>query len=232
MKKILIFFTAIFPMALRADEAVDDIMKRYNASLGKAQTYCNGLTAKIDSVKTMAGIGIGAGAVGTIGGGVATVTGVMKAQNDKQIVDKAGEAEGGKLNEALYNKWKANNKAQKWTLEELRDIAFTMLAKLNEKSQQLGNIRTAGGFVAGVGGAAGATTSFIGIKTLDDLIVEMNACDSYVKEIDKQATELRMTAPDDPTLSKMNEIVKNCKGMSSKNIADVKNNMKMAGIIA
>lgn len=245
MKKVMLIIWAIFAVPAYADDdaVINEIKSRYNASHEKAKGLCAELTEQIDKIKIMAGIGIGVGAVGTIGGGAATVAGIMKAQSDDKITKLEDEIIKYKYSEADIGKMSRQevldmlNKFEDYLreIEDKRTEAENKKKDLDKAiidSQILGNVRTAGGFVAGAGGAVGAATSFVGLKTLDDLIIEMNACDSYVKEIDKQATELRMTAPDDPTLSKMNEIVKNCKGMSSKNIADVKNNMKMAGIIA
>lgn len=98
-------------------------------------------------------------------------------------------------------------------------------------SGTLGGFRTAGAITAGVGGAVG-TAAFGGLKTLDSLVVEMNACDSYVQEISKQAAELRIAAPDNSVIAVMDDITKSCKGMSSKNIAAIKGNMLAAGIIS
>ncbi|MDR1071749.1 MAG: hypothetical protein LBL21_03860 [Rickettsiales bacterium] len=115
---------------------------------------------------------------------------------------------------------------------QAQGINNAIIDAAKNKSNTLGNVRTAGAFVSGAGGVVGAATSFAGLKTLDDLIANMNACDLYVREIDRQAAELRLAAPDDASPSKMQLIADSCKGMNSKNIADVKDKMKAAGILS
>jgi hypothetical protein len=232
----------LFPIGLHADAATDEILARYSASLGKAKAYCSGLPDKINSVKTAAGISIAGGAVGTLGGGAAVATGVMKYKTDDKIKDMVDPAEiKSRAGELLAKiKTATDQEAAETVLlaKRIKDDKdkFPQMEKdlqdAKDRSAALGNVRTAGAFVSGAGGAVGAATSFAGLKTLDGLIVDMNACDSYVREIDRQAAELRFAAPDDPSLAKMNAIADSCKGMSSKNIADVKGKMKAAGIIS
>ena len=244
MKKILISFIAILILAAaRADEAADDIMARYNASLGKAKAYCVGLNEQINAVKPMAGISTSASTLTTIAGGTAAVAGVMKSANDKKIDGLASpEAKMARAKEL-------EAKVDAGTIEKEEAAELVQLAGYLKNKEQmtgelraidaakgtsnsLGNLRTLGGFTSGAGGITSAATSLSGVALIDKLIEDMNACDSYVQEIEKQMTELRFAEPDNPALAKMSGIVDNCKGMSSKNISDIKGAMKAAGVIS
>jgi len=233
---------AAIPFSVHADEAADEIIGRYNTSLDKAKLFCPGLSEKIDFVKTMAGIGIGTGVGGTVAGGVATGAGFWKLHNDDVVgatkmmtkmeetrakidanVNSTSNAEDDEFIKNALGL--ANNKSK--LPKPAKD-----LKKAEELSRGLGYVRTGGAFVAGATGLGGAISAKFGTDTLDKLIADMNACDSYVREIEKQKDELTFTAPDNPTLAQMNKIVNSCKGMNSKNIAEVKNNLKTAGIIS
>jgi len=194
----------------------------------------------------MAGIGIASGVLGTVGGGAAAVTGFMKYGKDDKISgvsnpnDKLARLRrlvGGSVDElvAAANELRElivyfNNDNKDRIAKDLAELAN--IDKVKKESQTLGNVRTIGAGVAGATGAVGAVTSFAGTATLDKLIEDMNACDSYVREIESQKTELAFAAPDDATISQMNKIIESCKGMSSKNIADIKSKLKAAGIIS
>ena len=233
-KMITIILTIFFVSPTLADDAiVNEIKGRYSTSLGKAKGFCSGLAGKLDSVKVMAGIGIASGAVGTIAGGAALTTGIMKSAEDlaaksrknaealkelMAIAKKPNRTEGDVM--AAFKILEGMNKSEQQS------------STVNARSQLLGNIRTGTAFAAGGTGAIGAITSFAGVGTLDKLIEDMNACDSYVREIESQKNELTFAAPNDSTITQMNKIVESCKGMSSKNIADVKSKLKAAGIIS
>jgi hypothetical protein len=232
------------PNVARADAAVDEIIGRYNVSLGKARTFCTALPEQINKVKLMAGISVGAGALGTIGGGTAVVTGVIKWTNDKKIDETVDPAKIRARAEELQ----AKSNAKTITPQESQELVvltkhiqdnkgkFPQVEKdlkaAKNSSITMGNVRTIGAAVSAVGGGVGAATSFGGLKTLDDLIANMNACDSYVQEINRQKMELTFAAPDDPTIARMDAIIKNCDGMSSKNIASVKSKLKISGIFS
>jgi hypothetical protein len=246
MKILLIFLAIMFPMTVRADAVADEIIGRYNISLGRARNFCTGLGEKIDSVKIMAGIGIASGAVGTIGGAGAAIVGFMKDDKDEKIkgMENPDKTEARMKELLAKEKDKTIKSTSDEAVELVKLIKYVLdnkakfpkmekdLADAKKDSKNFGNLRTGGAFAAGGTGAVGAITSFAGIGTLDKLIEDMNACDSYVREIEKQKDELTFAAPNDATLSQMNKLVESCKGMSSKNIADVKSKLKAAGIIS
>ena len=66
--------------------AVKEILDRFYISRQNAVASCANLPEKIDSVKLMAGISTGAGAVGAIGGTAGAVAGVMKKQTRADMI--------------------------------------------------------------------------------------------------------------------------------------------------
>ena len=213
MKKIVLILTFIlFAAPAAADADVAEIIERYNISLGDARAYCSGLSEQINSIKALAGIGVGAGAVGTIAGTTALVTGIMKYNEDQRIL-----------------------KISNMSFQELRQFLTeheTEYRKLIARSQTLGHIRTAGAFVAGASGAVGAVTAFSGAGNIDDLVENMNACNSNVQDIEKQMIELRFMDPDHSAIAQMSRIVENCRGMDFRNIENVKGRLRTAGVLS
>lgn len=106
------------------------------------------------------------------------------------------------------------------------------LAGLREQSKVMGNVRTGTNFGAGVVQGGAVAVNLIGVAQIDEIVTNMNACDTYIREIEQQRNELLFAAPDDPDIARMGNIFESCKGMSSKNIADVKAKLRTAGIIS
>ncbi|MDR1027472.1 MAG: hypothetical protein LBL46_03595 [Rickettsiales bacterium] len=226
MKKLLIFIlSAGVAGPATADGAASEIKARYDGSYAEARAVCAGISAKIDGIKIMAGVGIGAGAVGTIGGAVATIAGILKYSRDKIALKKPTGEEISAAGSELAS-------ASKSPVDLTAPAGAAPGKSYDKKSVMLGNVRTIGAGVAGAGGAAGAITSFMGAGKFDELISDINACGAHIVEMERRKTELSFAAPDDPALPGMEKIIAGCKGMSGKNIADVKGRMTAAGILS
>jgi len=89
-----------------------------------------------------------------------------------------------------------------------------------------------GSFIAGGTSAVSAVSSFVGVSTFNSLIQDMNACDSYVREISSIRTELAAEDPSDSLLAQMDDIVTSCSGLNSRNISDVRGMMIANGVIS
>ncbi|MDR1826565.1 MAG: hypothetical protein LBQ49_02635 [Rickettsiales bacterium] len=252
MKKVLAFLSILtIPALAHAAGDPGDISSRFNAAREAARASCVGISEKINQVKIMAGISLAGGGVGLIGGGVGGVAGVMKVEQDDKVKSLGGriDAFGEKMAEAeglipVYENMSAEGRsvagfdrflalydeigggAEKYRKAgEGRDEAV-------KKSGAFGKARTVGSFVGGAGGAAGAVTSFLGTKTIDELIVDMNACDSYRVEIENQRMEMIFADSANPDMDVMTKIVEGCKGMNPRNIAEIKKQMTTAGVIS
>jgi hypothetical protein len=233
MNKFIIYLSAAFVLVgtARADDnaIIAEIMGRYNASFAKAQSFCSGLPEKINSVKRMVGVSIGAGALGTVAGAAGAAAGFIKSSNDADAEKKIARlielvgADDAKKMEAVKS------------LEMQKILTYFLgetLANQRGASKMYGVARTAGSAMSGAGAGVGAAAALGGVKVLDELILNMNACDSYVREIESQKNELAFSAPNDPNIAKMGGVVESCKGMSSKNIDEIKGKLKAAGIIS
>ena len=233
MNKFIISLSVVSVLVgtARADDdaIVAEIMGRYNASFSKAQSFCIGLPGKIDSVKRMVGVSIGAGALGTVAGTAGAAAGFIKSSNDAGAEKKIARlielaaADDSKKMEAVKN------------LEMQKVLTYFLgdaLSIQRGASKAYGWVRTAGSAISGAGAGVGAAAALGGVKTLDELILNMNACDAYVREIESQKNELAFSAPDNPNIAKMGGIVESCRGMSSRNIDEIKGKLKAAGIIS
>jgi hypothetical protein len=220
------------------DAAVSEIKARYNVSYNKARDFCSGLSDGLKQVKIMTGISVGASAVGTVAGGTAAVTGVMKAYNDKKISEL--EFKQNDLAKFMVMSPEDLEKAVKdgslslsvQAVNEQIDGLDKELEAAKKTSQNLGTARTVGNFVAGGTSVVSAATSFGGSKGLDELEKNMNLCAAYIMEIDREQTELAFAAPTDPDVQKMLKIVSSCSGLNSNNIADIKKKLSVSGVIS
>ena len=100
------------------------------------------------------------------------------------------------------------------------------------KADPLNTGRMIGSFIAGGTSAVSAVSSFVGVSTFNSLIQDMNACDSYVREISSIRTELAAEDPSDSLLAQMDDIVTSCSGLNSRNISDVRGMMIANGVIS
>jgi len=235
------------PSSTDDSSAVAEIKARYAESNENAQKFCSGLSGKLDVIKVMAGVSTAASAVGTAAAGTAFVTGLIKSSIDKNILEqvKKTAVNANKLITMGEKEFFSNRDLLKETLQNLKaqirendatrarlTRELTQLEKDINKSRVLGTVRTAGLFVAGGTSAVAATTSFMGASQFDELAKNMNACDSYIKEIKDQRTELAALKSSDQLLTQMDNIVISCSGLNSGNIIDVKSKFLATGIIS
>jgi len=237
---------------------VAEVKTRYSASYNKAMNFCTRLPAQMTGAKLAAGISLGTSAVGTLAAGTALGTGIAKAVKDKEMgkikddMDKRPDL-GVFDSTAGLDKDKALRAAEdfikmapaqrdKLDKDGLLMVAYGLKimneqdqAKMNElskKSAALGTVRTVGNFIAGGASAGSAISAFVGAAQFDNLIKDMNACDSHVRDIKGQRDELKALAPNDALLADMDDIVAACSGLNSRNIGDVKNKLTAVGIIS
>ena len=241
---------------------IAEIKTRYGQSYNSAMNFCTRLPAQVNGAKVAAGVSLGTSIVGTLAGGAALTTGIMKMGKDKEIGElydsmeehRSMAAGGLPVNTtpaeadayvAAAEKFISMSQAERDGLKEANDlikIAYGMkimyerdmekMQELSQKSATLGTVRTVGNFVAGGAGAASAISAFVGAGQFDALIKDMNACDSHVRDIRGQREELAAVAPADVALAQMDDIIDACAGLNSKNIADVKNKLVATGIIS
>jgi len=220
-------------------EIIDEILARYNASRDGAARVCGGLASQIDSVKTMAGIGVGAGALGATAGTIGAVVGIMHAENEKVLRmlndPKATETALARMEYLIVKTGGNLGNLSEAERKELTDLSFDLTevrAGLQRRSERLGTVRTAVAFTAGAAGIGGAAASFSGRRNIGDLISDMQECNRLVQEIDRQRIELAFVQPEAPALAQMANIVASCSGLNHRNMETVRDRLRTAGIIS
>jgi len=186
----------------------------------------------------MAGIGIAAGAVGTVAGGAATAAGIIDARAQRAdggvtgtIEVAATEAAEGENQAAATPGVQPVDGAAQTDATATAD-ASSGAAAGNFFADNAGTIRTAGTFAAGGTAAVGATTAFMGVSQFDALIRDMENCNEAVSDLDRERMELSFEAPDDPRIEQYGRIVEACRGMNVSNIRGIRDRMRNAGIIS
>jgi hypothetical protein len=184
-----------------------------------AKSVCRGLAGGIDNIKVMAGVSVGAGSAGTIAGGTALVSGLMKKKTDEKIADLEDMTP--------IELYKYAERLEK----EAKDLDAEK-ERLKQQSQTLGAVRTVGSFVSGGTQVAGAASSFIGLKQLDDLADNMDKCNKAVKEIDNLRLRAQVEIPDESaTIAEMAKITNGCGRLDSGNIRNIKGQLTASGVI-
>lgn len=112
MKKFILIF-GLLPLSVFAETDAEIAL---NTALGSVRTNCSGISAKMESVKKMAGIGTAVNAVGTVAGVGGVASGVIK--NKKDI--ETAMAIGGKTG-AVHVKTETDLLLKKLKDQELSD---------------------------------------------------------------------------------------------------------------
>lgn len=205
-----------------------------DAALSAARESCVGISEELNQMKTMAGIGTAVSAAGTVAGGAAVATGVMKAnvdeQNKKDISIQAAWAKfkGGtkiELSEdvkQLFLKdmeaWAAKNQKLAKELQELRQNSA-----LGQKSEKLGDVRTGALAAATLTNTAGAVVGGMNMKKAKGTLTERVAeCLASVKELSNVYGQVRVTGGATPVeLDKVNNIISACDEWSTVDLSKI-----------
>ena len=217
MKKIALIF-GLIPFAAMAETDAEIAL---NGVIDNVRNQCGGISAELESLKKMAGIGTVVNAVGTVAGAGGVVSGVLKAKQDAQVL-------GGELNlltlEAVKEKLSgqekstANMDALKRFYDKIPNANFEQLKKSIEslatstnvqnidreeagvkqkittaqsKSDTFGNVRT-GLFAANT--ATSAAGAVLSSKTGVDetLDVKIKGCAESMVALQNASTRVRL----------------------------------------
>lgn len=174
-----------------------------NTALQHVRTSCRGISNDLERIKTSAGLGTAAGAVGTVMGGIALGTGIAKSKTDKQI-EKWEEAlleliikdaeqtyQYAKISEEeIKVAMSAALKGTRATVQisgknkdlQIPENTKELINKAEEKSKKLGNIRTGTLATSAVVNVAGAVVSATD-RSRNDLRERISACTKAVNEL-------------------------------------------------
>ena len=190
------FIFIIFPFVASANILpLDDALRA-------TYTACVGIDDELADLKTMAGINTAITSVGTATGVGATVTGLVKADKDKQIeikLEKLREIE--QKNPDLQSTNAEWDNFESGLTTELANAKIEVekyqaeIEKLNQQSKKLGNWRTglmAGATATNVTGAIIAGTN----KVDGDLQTQINNCISSVASLRNSMMQARINGED------------------------------------
>lgn len=196
--RLPIFILMIFPFTAMANILpLDDALRA-------TYTACVGIDDELSELKTMAGINTAITSVGTAAGIGATVTGLVKADKDKQIekleMERLQKISESNINNGTNNGKMSENLAaldtyyQNHKNDPHEDID-SEIDKLTKQSKKLGNWRT--GLMGGATATNVAGAIIAGTNRVDgDLQTQINNCISSVKTLRNSMMQARMDGTD------------------------------------
>ncbi len=196
------------------------------AAIENVRASCGNISAELSDMKKMAGITTAVTGVGTVAGGVALGTGIAKANVDKEIEEwerilqeLAIEQEKAEIVFTVINiddveKSLAENPVAKLDLDNRLD-------KLNEKSKNLGNVRTgtlAAATATNIAGAVMAGTN----KVKGDLKQQIDECLASVKTLSNIRMQVRIDGSANNTdLAHAENIIRACDAWTTVDISSI-----------
>lgn len=198
------------------------------AAIENVRATCGNISAELTDMKKMAGIATAVTGVGTVAGGVALGTGIAKANVDKEIEEwerilqeLAIEQEKSAIVFTVINvedveKSLAENPVAKLDLDNRLD-------KLNEKSKNLGNIRTGTLAAATATNIAGAVMSGTN-RIKGDLKQQIDECLASVKTLSNVRMQARIDgSATDADLARAENIIRACDAWTTVDVSSINN---------
>ena len=219
----------IFPFAASANILpLDDALRA-------TYTACVGIDDELSDLKTMAGINTAITSVGTAAGVGATVTGLVKADKDKQIekleMERLQKISESNINSGTNNGNMSDNLAaldtyyQNHKNDSYKDID-SEIEKLTKQSKKLGNWRT--GLMAGATATNVAGAIIAGTNKVDgDLKTQIDNCIGSVKTLQNSIMQARINGMD---VSEAESIASACGEYEYVDVSKINNRAKGAMI--
>ncbi|MBR2412683.1 MAG: hypothetical protein IKB10_03390 [Alphaproteobacteria bacterium] len=202
-----------------------------NDALRATYAACVGIDDELSDLKTMAGINTAITSVGTATGVGATVTGLVKANKDKQIeikLEKLREIE--QKNPDLQSTDAEWDNFESGLTTELANAKIEVekyqaeIEKLNKQSKKLGNWRT--GLMAGATATNAAGAIIAGTNRVDDdLQTQINNCISSVASLRNSMMQARINGED---VSEAESIASACGEYEYVDVSKINNRAKGA----
>ena len=176
------------------------------SAIENVRAACGGLSAELSDMKKMAGITTAVTGVGTVAAGVALGTGIAKANVDETI--------------EMRETFKRIDIA---ALNEYMNQKYAEIDALEQKSKQLGNIRTGTLAAATATNIAGAIMSGTN-RVKGDLKSQIDECLASVKTLSDVRMQAHMDKSADAVeLARADRIVSACDGWSMVDIDPINN---------
>ncbi len=217
----------IFPFVATANVLpLDDALRT-------TYTACVGIDDELADLKTMAGINTAITSVGTAAGIGATVTGLVKANKDKQIeikLEKLREIEQKnpdlQSTDAEWDNFESGLKTELANAKIEVEKHQAEIEKLNKQSKKLGNWRT--GLMAGATATNVAGAIIAGTNKVDgDLKTQIDNCIGNVKTLQNSIMQARLNGED---VSEAESIASACGEYEYVDVSKINNRAKGAMI--
>lgn len=201
-----------------------------SAAIENVRATCGGIGAELTDMKKMAGITTAVTGVGTVTGGVALGTGLAKAKIDKEIhkneeliatLEEAGAVRITSLDmfyetfaDALAQTGTANGQLYATQLQVKKN-------KLEQKSKNLGNIRTGTLAAATATNIAGAIMSNTN-RVKGDLKQQIDECLASVKTLSNVRMQARIDgSATDTDLARAENIIRACDAWTTVDVSPI-----------
>ena len=197
-------------------------------ALSNVRASCGGISAELNQMKTMAGIGTGVSAAGVLAGGAAVATGVMKANTDAEIaewkqilidIEKNAELNGVNYEEITQ----AELDALFAQAPNDKDAVSNKVGELEQKSTTLGNIRTGTLAATTAANIAGAAVGGVNMKKARGSLTEqVSECLASIKELSAAYGQARISrTASDEDLGRIETIVRVCNEWSTVDLSKI-----------
>lgn len=198
------------------------------AAIENVRTTCGNISAELTDMKKMAGITTAVTSVGTVAGGVALGTGLAKTNVDKEIAEleqQLAELDAGRNLETItisatnlqneLNQYQAS--IQTLSKSELQE----QKSEAEQKSKNLGNIRTgtmAASTVANITGAVMSGTN----RVKGDLKQQIDECLASVKTLSNVRMQARIDgSANDTELARAENIIRACDAWTTIDVSSI-----------
>ena len=223
--RIITLIFVIFPFMASAN------VLPLNDALRATYTACVGIDDELSDLKTMAGINTAITSVGMATGVGATVTGLVKADKDKQIevkLEKLREIEQKnpdlQSTDAEWDNFESGLKTELANAKIEVEKYQAEIEKLNQQSKKLGNWRT--GLMAGATATNAAGAIIAGTNKVDaDLQTQINNCISSVASLRNSMMQARINGED---VSEAETIASACGEYEYVDVSKINNRAKGA----
>lgn len=201
-----------------------------SAAIENVRTTCGNISAELTDMKKIAGITTAVTGVGTVAGGVALGTGIAKSKIDKEIykneeliaaLEEAGAVRVTSLD--MFYETFASTLAQTGTANGQLYAAQLQVKKnkLEQKSKNLGNIRTGTLATATATNIVGAIMSGTN-KVKGDLKQQIDECLASVKTLSNVRMQARISqTATDAELARAENIIRACDAWAMVDISSI-----------
>ena len=207
------------------------------AAIENVRTACGNISAELSDMKKMAGITTAVTGVGTVAGGVALGTGIAKANVDKEIAELEQQLAkldvGRNLETITISATNLQNELNQYQVS-IQTLSKSELqeqkSEAEQKSKNLGNIRTGTLATSTVANIAGAVMSGTN-KVKGDLKQQIDECLASVKTLSNVRMQARISkTATDAALARAENIIRACDAWTTVDVSSINNRSKGATV--